>query len=239
VGQIAPSADGKFLYTGGGIYTREVKPVGEKNRLGGPSGLGALLVPAHHGNFYLSLVRQGDPKKVRRDIPGRQNNAKHNLTVHMAGDARALAQLNDVELSSSSEPWATHDFTADKRVHFIPDANLIVVTPVTRDKLVLYRFNLDEAIEKSGIDYLFVSSRPITEAVRGGTYEYPVAVKSKKGGVTMKIDAGPKGLSVAADGKLTWAVPRDFDGKEADVLLTISDASGQEVFHSFRIAVRD
>jgi hypothetical protein len=33
-------------------------------------------------------------------------------------------------------------------------------------------------------------------------------------------------------------VPKDFAGTEAEVLLSVSDASGKEAFHSFKLSVR-
>jgi hypothetical protein len=38
-------------------------------------------------------------------------------------------------------------------------------------------------------------------------------------------------------GKLTWDVPKGLAEQEADVILTVSDASGQEIFHTFKVAV--
>jgi hypothetical protein len=32
-------------------------------------------------------------------------------------------------------------------------------------------------------------------------------------------------------------VPADFADAEADVILSVADASGQEIFHTFKIAV--
>ena len=40
-------------------------------------------------------------------------------------------------------------------------------------------------------------------------------------------------------GKLEWRVPPDFTEKEVDVILTIADATGQEIFQTFKLAVRD
>jgi len=99
------------------------------------------------------------------------------------------------------------------------------------DKLHLYKFDLGAALEKSGVNYLFVASRP-PGAEPGKVYKYTVAVKSKKGGVKAKLDAGPEGMKVTEDGTVTWNVPNDFTGGES-VILTTSDKGGQEVFHTF------
>jgi hypothetical protein len=62
-----------------------------------------------------------------------------------------------------------------------------------------------------------------------------IAVKSKKGGVKYRLEAGPKGMSVAADGKVTWKAPAE--GGTEDVILSVSDATGQEIFHTFKVFV--
>ena len=87
------------------------------------------------------------------------------LGVHLLGDSRPLFTLPDMMLTSD-EQWVRHDFTADKRLHFLPDHKLLVTIPEAGDRLVLYRFDVAEALEKSGIDYLFVTSQPPTAAQR-------------------------------------------------------------------------
>src|SRR5262249_57896922 len=125
----------------------------------------------------------------------------------------------------------------DRRVHFIPDAKLLVTIPDTKDKLVLHRFDLDAALDKAGIDYLFVTSRPPALAGKGIEYRYQIAVKSKKGGVKYKLDAAPKGMSVSPAGLVRWSVPADLDDKDVDVILSVTDASGQEALHTFKIGI--
>jgi hypothetical protein len=71
-------------------------------------------------------------------------------------------------------------------VLFVPDAKLIAVVPPSRDRIVLHRFDVEAALDRAEIDYLFVTSRPPVDAP-GKSFSYPVVVKSKKGGVKMKL----------------------------------------------------
>ena len=114
---------------------------------------------------------------------------------------------------------------------------MIVVLPPSNDRLVLTPFDVDAALEKSGIDYLLVTTQPTVTARRGEEYVYPVAVKSKKGGVTYRVDSGPPGLSVSPAGEVRWRVPADFKGTTAEVILTVRDAAGQEAFHVFSVRI--
>src|SRR5262249_9686823 len=127
----------------------------------------------------------------------------------------------------------------ERHLHFIPSAKLIVVIPQSNDKLHLYRFDLEEALEKSGIDYLLVTSRPPQVLRPGSTLTYQVQVKSKKGGVRYKLESGPPGMKLSEGGRLTWPVPAGYAQPETDVLITVSDAAGQEIFHTFRVSLND
>jgi hypothetical protein len=82
-----------------------------------------------------------------------------------------------------------------------------------------------------------VAGRPPAEAAAGSAFRYAPVVRSKKGGARVKLESGPDGMRLGADGAVAWAVPADAAGTEADVILSVTDASGQEVFHTFKLAV--
>jgi hypothetical protein len=215
VGFITPSPDGQLLYTDSGIYTNQLKAVGTEPIIGG--------IPAAHGDFY-----------VRPDDEG------GSVSIHLAGERRPLISLPDIV-----EPRRRDDFyfgSAEERMilrlHYVPAAHLLVSLPRTNDQAVLHRVNLDEALDKSGVDYLFVTSRPPLQAGRGGTYRYALQVKSKRGSVQYELAAGPTGMKVSAAGVVEWQVPRDLADTKSDVILAIRDASGQEVFHTFSVALQ-
>jgi hypothetical protein len=221
VGHVIPGPDGKFVYTARGRYTGEAKPLEAKPLQGGYD------LPAVQGHYYLQVdVNDQGPGPVQPTT----------LTLLLEGDSRPLLTIKDVDLSKINQ-WDREVFNADKRVHFLPAYKLLVTIPDSNDRLVLHRLDLEEALEKSGIDYLLVTSEPPASVKPGDTLEYQVTVKSKKGGVKYKLESGPKGMAVAKDGKLTWKVPADFADKEADVILSVGDATGQEVFHNFKVAV--
>jgi hypothetical protein len=114
---------------------------------------------------------------------------------------------------------------------------VLVTIPGTNDRLVLQRFDLEEALDKLGVDYLFVTSTPPTHVKSGSRFEYTVAVKSKKGGVTYRLDSGPDGMSVSPTGVITWNVPADMASGSVSVILSVKDATAQERFHSFPLKI--
>src|SRR5262249_31130511 len=125
----------------------------------------------------------------------------------------------------------------DKRINYIPEAKVIVTIPSTDDKLILYRFDIDQALEKSDVDYLVVTSQPPPTARKGQLYQYQLVVKSKKGGVKYKLESGPKGMHMEGKGRLSWQGPADAAEAPADVIITVSDATGQELFHTFKLSI--
>src|SRR5207247_11430513 len=124
------------------------------------------------------------------------------------------------------------------RFYVLPEAKLIVVIPASNDRLLLYPFDIEEALEKSGRDYLVTTSQPPPVAKKGTVYSYAIRVRSKKGGIKYKLEASPTGMVLSPNGTITWEVPTGFVEAQTNVIVSITDASGQERFHSFTLAVR-
>jgi WD40 repeat protein len=228
-GIVVPAAD-NTLVAGGGLYTPECKQLGSDKA----EPRYRLRVPAQTGRFYVTCPGGGGAQFNTGEL-----DTSKPVTVYLIGDARPIATLKDVELPASNEAWTRSDFTQDRRVLFVPEAKLIAILPMSNDRLVLHRLDLDEALEKAGVDYLFVTSRPPAAAYRGTQFSYTPRVKSKKGGLKYKLESGPQGMKVTPDGSLTWSVPKDAAEGGVDVLLSIADRAGQEIFHAFRLAVKN
>jgi hypothetical protein len=227
-GQVVPGHDGKVIYTARGMYTSEVKPIGKAGRAGGD-----FCVPAVSGPFYLVLS-----SKSRFGF-SLARGEKPEVALHMQGDARVLAKLTGLDLPDGINPWGRERVTIDQRLLFCPDHKVIVTVPSTDDRVVLYSFDVDQAMQKAGIDYLYVASHPPLQAEPGQTWSYEMAVRSRKGAVKVKLGSGPGGMTTTEDGKVTWAIPASFEAKEVNVVLNVTDASGQEVLHSFKVRVGD
>lgn len=226
VGHVVPSADGRTLYTAQGQFTEACKAKSSRNATPG------WLVPAVHGDYYLQVDAGG-----HFVTHGATGTFAPRVTIFIQGDSRPVGVLPKVELSGEAQAWATNDFTHDKRLHFVPDAAVLVSIPATNDRLMLYRVDLNEMLEKSGIDYLFVTSRPPAEVRPGSTLRYEMVVKCKRGPASFRLETGPEGLAVSPRGEITWAVPSDAQGDQ-NVVVLVKDAGGQESFHTFRLLVR-
>jgi hypothetical protein len=225
-GYLLPGPDGQTIYTPGQLFTAEGKARGP--RVGGHGNM-VWFLPALQGPFYLSL------NELPRGSGGRQTLA---LRVHVAGDGRPLITLPSLPALEGLVEWTTgRTQSLEQHVFLMPLSKLLVLVPASKDKLILQRFDWDALLAQADVDYLFVQSQPMTTAHRGQPYVYPLEVKSKKGGVKIKLDAGPAGMAVTADRQLRWTVPEGFAEERVTIILTISDASGQEVLHSFTLGV--
>lgn len=215
------SIDGGPVFTGdGNVYTGDMK------RIDAPALKGATLLPVQ--NSYVVAARwEGKERKAR-------------LAVHLTSDLKEAFKIGKVEELDGlvTDPTDPNLFGYDRRIHLLPSAGVLLTIPATNDQIVVRKLDVEAALKKSALDYLFVASVQVRRAVKGAAYAYQVEVKSKKGKVVYRLDSGPEGMRISAAGKLTWAVPADFGEDEASVVLSIRDASGQEVFHAFGIRCR-
>jgi hypothetical protein len=234
VGHVTPSADGRVVHTAIGRFTPEGKSLGDRDgeRGHGPKGTSYSFPAAEGASLYLNITFGQAAGSGPR--PGAKGGT---LAVHWAADGRKLADLPDVnvgEISAVDRELIGND----QRFMLVPSAKLLVVLPPANDKLLLYPFDLDAVLDKSGKDYLLVEAPPVAAAVRGGAFAQTMLIKSKKGGVKAKVETGPDGLTVSPDGKIAWNVPKDFADNEAIVIVSVSDASGQESLQTLRLEVR-
>jgi hypothetical protein len=220
---ILPSPDGQtlfghihinargFMCRTGVVYTNEFKLLSG----GEEGGEGRFYLPAQQGPYYLH--------------PG-----EGVLTFFVLGDSRPFATLGKVDFGAKDSGDASLPF--DKRLWFLPEAKLIVTIPTGNDRLVLHRFDPDQALEKSDVNYFLVTSQAPATFPKGGTYRYQLVARAKKGPVKFKLESGPPGMKIGPNGQLTWDVPADFVEAQVDVIIAVSDATGQEIFHTFKIA---
>jgi hypothetical protein len=198
-GYIAPSPDGKLVFMGAGIYTPDLQPVLAPGAAGAPPGQsGIQFLPAVQGSMYLGIHLS-----PRNQTPGRAPPVfTREFWLYLPGDSRPIVQVAQYQDTADFIDRTGRDqLGLSKRVWLIPDAKVLVTLPTTNDTVQLTRFDLDEALNKSGTDYLFVASDPPTGARKGERYAHQLVVKSKRGDAKCKLDAGPPGMTVTPDAR--------------------------------------
>jgi hypothetical protein len=126
----------------------------------------------------------------------------------------------------------------DRRIFPVPDAGVVVaIDSRAKDRLAIYKANMNAALEKAEYDYFYVASRPPSVAVRGAVYKYVPAVRSNKKSWRVTVESGPKGMTAGNDGSITWAVPTDFRDATVVVILKFT-TENRESFQTARIVVK-
>ena len=215
---VIPGPDGRTLYTGKGICAPTLER-GDRD----DASYGYCL-PAVRGDYFLSLTSATGGKGG-------------GFTVYLRGLKQPIARLDRADHGLSFDGWDREGLGPWRLVYFIPDAKVIAVLPPSNDQVVLHKFDPDAALEKSGEDYLLVTSQPPGVVKAGTTFTYAVKVKAKAAKIAFKLDSGPKGMEVSPTGVVTWPVPADAAPGQHEVILTVSGGSGQEVFHTFKVRV--
>jgi hypothetical protein len=221
---LLPGPDGRTLYSSGQVFTAEGKALGP-NVSG--HGHGVWYVPALHGPFFASL------NEAREGAGGKQYLV---LKVHLVDGRRPLVTFPKLDALDGLVNWFSGVAQPlENHVFLIPDAQLLVVLPLAKDRLILQRFNLDQMLESTGVDYLFIGSQPPTQFRPGKALSYQLAVHSKKGGLRYKLESGPSGMTLSPTGLIGWDVPSKFEPTEVNVIVTVHDSAGQEVLHAFQL----
>lgn len=211
------SWSGSLIFVGKeNVFTRDL--VDAPVRLDG-YGFGAL-----DPNYILAL-------KTRRDRDNWESNAV--LKIYLAPSNQLIAALDDLRVLTES------GLPPEQRIWYVPSANLLAIVGAGNSRIYLRRFSASEALEESGIDYLLVTSIPNPIATRGWRYSYAVQTLSKRGGVSYSLSSGPPGMSITPDGIVRWDVPADFKSSRAEAIVSVKDASGQAIFHTFNLQIRD
>jgi hypothetical protein len=214
-----PSADGSLVFRyGSGVYSADLKVVS------GELFKESVLMPTEDPRFFLALRGLNKPASE--------------VSICTAADRRSVYTIKDLEKTdpgTTAVEWGL--FQGEPRFRYVPSANVFLTIPDSNDKVIVRPFNLTEALDKTGEAYLFVISRPPTRARAATTYKYQIEAQSKEGGLKYNVESGPDGLTVSEKGEVRWEIPPGQRGKTVKVVLSIKDAGGKEVFHTFDVAV--
>lgn len=216
-----PSVDSRLVYT----PNRKIASTGEP--IGKPIFAPRLSLPAATGPWCLTLTLP-EWKYTQDPAPPR-------MFVQYQTDDDVAFAMTDIELPNlavKTTAAALLNEKYDQRFFLMPDANALAILSATMDRVQIYKFDLKEELERSGTDYLEVTSNPTISLVRGKDLSYQIEVLSKRGNPHFELQNGPNGMSITKAGLLSWKVPAILPSKEVTATVLISDDSGQEVAHT-------
>jgi hypothetical protein len=233
---VVPGPDDKNLYTAGyGLLLPDLtaSPDGEGLQII-RGNIASTYLPAHHGPYFAQIhvgFRIGDAQNP--DDP------KVGITAYLVGSRKPLLQMGNAEVIPYSDYQALGKLGYPGSVHLIPKAKMLAVVPKGRDKLLLHPMDLDAALERADIPYLFATSAPPSQFRAGERLVYQIEAKGKGGGLTYALLQGPPGMTVSPAGLVEWTPPRDIMSDEVVVSIEIRGGDGRRIFHDFNLQRAD
>jgi hypothetical protein len=219
------TADGETVLGPGQLASLAGQPIGEKKN----GGKGVWYFPSTQGPYFGSLNERTYGK-----WPQERKFAE--LQLHVGRSQETLVSFPELpELAEFVDFFFQKTKPLDRHIFFFPQNDLVAILPAARDRIHLRTVDVKAELEKSKINFLAVTSRPPSVKF-GETFRYKPDILCKKGPATLRLDAAPVGMKLDGD-TLTWAVPTRANQPPANVILTVADAAGQEMFHSFEITV--
>ena len=219
---VTPSADGALLFSAGGVFSTHGRKISV-------SGIPGAMIPTVDPRYFLGVDFSND---------------KTVFAICTTADCRKVWQqqggfpeLVPGRISSWYDILGALQIGEGWRVQYLPWANVVATLPQGNKKLILRRFDLLETLDKAEVPYLFVESVPPTEAAPGEKLEYQIAVRSKVGGLSFKLEDGPDGCDVSRTGRVSWQIPADFSAEFPRIIVSVRDRDGNELFHAFELSV--
>jgi hypothetical protein len=214
-----PSPDGRIIYGDGQVFNVTGVPTSKRSR----DSSNGWIVPSVENAFYVSLQQLGN----------RNNILELGLGIGVQGEDQSVINIKE---SSGLDGLVSYPsgqtVRFDQHIFFVPDANVLAVLPLSKDKLFLYRIDIEKQLDEAGIDYLIVVSQPPSEVVPGKEMKYQIEARAKKGKVEYVLESAPDGMTLSADGLVEWLVPASLEDDEVNVIITLRDSTGQQIFHN-------
>ncbi len=230
---IRPLPDASYVLTRYGLFTRELFYRGNER------GKEAQYVATLHPAFYLEVPY------FSRDKTGTSSGSDYFGILYLTETGQRIANLPlsplnlEQDESKYGEPEFAPEFSLDKRLVYIPQADLLLTFPYTNDRMLMTPIQLQAELKKRGTDYLFISSLPPSHCQKGKTLEYSLQVESSSSQFEVELSAAPEGMKLIDSKKLRWEVPESFDDDEVFVVITVKAKGDQTEFQTFRLEVQD
>jgi outer membrane murein-binding lipoprotein Lpp len=208
VGYLAMGDDDRVYAQSGEVYTSQLVSTGKVSGTPVPGLGGAVFLVAQNG------------------VP----------SIFQSGTTRPLAPLSPLkDCNQQMDPWGRNPFAADRRIVFAPALGYVLYFPLSNNEAIVRPFNLENALQKSGVDYLVVTSVPARIVAPGRTWTYQLNVLSKtKTPVKYTLQTNPDGMAISTSGKITWDVPSSLTIPQKVVVLV--ETTGDSTFHTFELA---
>jgi hypothetical protein len=217
------SYDGTYLFTAAGRCDRDWKILTPKSADNGAR----RVWPAATGPYLLSFnaaAMSNAPAGMRSRLSLYCQNDDHAVLTIMGVTLPAMRDVRNGGISAFRQ-----DF------YLLPIAGALVAVPEDKNQFDIYPFSIQEELDRSGVDYFFVTSTPPCVIQPGQSLTYRIEVASKYADLKFRLESGPAGMAISEAGELSWQVPKDFAEQEVNAVINIQNAAGQDLSHKIRM----
>jgi len=233
-----PDGDGEVLY-GFGAFTPDGAKLDDSETPKADSFMG--LYPAPRGPLVLGL--RGPWAAGGGGGGGGADSRPTSGVIFVRGDARP--QLERIELGISMRPsgGASVNYAIDyeddppmpERIFFVPHLKLIAIVPDSFNHVIVYEFDFDEEVKRRTDDYLFVYGEAPAPVEPGKPWSHQLDARSKRGGLTYRIEKGPPNAAISTAGLVSWSPESSVATPFEPIVVAVRDSTGREVKHTLRL----
>ena len=126
----------------------------------------------------------------------------------------------------------------DSYFWLLPDLKSFVTLNWDRQRISIYPFDLEEALRKKGDPWLYVTSIPPLNAVRGSELSHQFQTLSSFDRITYSLESPVEGMSISPQGELRWKVPIGLEQDSVRILVRAMSGDN-EAFAQFELSVQD
>lgn len=224
-----PSGDGYLLMLPGGeVFNRNGRRI-EADWL-----KGSTMIPTPDPSFVLDV-------RLDQKLPTGETLGK--VTIRSTADCKPVdfemgfEELVPARILRSHDIRNALELKGNWRIQYLPEQNQIITLPAGNDRIVSRPWNVLQKLKSEKRDYFYLTSIPPLSVQVGKTLDYRIQVQSSGKKVRISLEDGPDGAELTRKNQLKWTVPEGYAETWARFLLTITNAEGQELFHSFEVAI--
>lgn len=234
-GYLLPSANGDYACTD--LEPIRVGREPSSRRAGTSRPVKRYSVPSVDGIWHLSVETQFDtPRYPVLNKIGGAPQPPIRLGIQPFGHAKPLLKFDDEDFAIARQD-PRGGLYVDRQIHFIPEANRLVLIPPEGDRVFVRAFDLRKELKEAGAEFFGVTSVPPAEASQGDLFKYQIkCFSTSDDDMSFELEGAPDGTQVNAQGMLTWQVPRDAS-PDHDFSVRISVAVNRSVRHEFSLRI--
>lgn len=227
---VVPAEGGRMLLTGQGIQPMPLRQVNSFQ----PARVDLQFIPTHDPMIYCAISDEAHPRWPR-------------LTLISAAEMRAIATLpllselkgaplREREGAGERLLYDADSVSLDRRIQFRPGAKQLITVPVSNDRVMIRRFDLEEALRSTGQGFVFVTQMPKATASTLEPYVSRMAAVGS-GPITFRPVHVPEGLKVTATGDIVWQPADAVLGHTVGVTIDV-ECNGAKTTVHFPIEVK-